>query len=247
MQIEPNVVISQFFTHMEDLLHHADTSNVDIPNKVAEQTRSLARFNVPYYVLTNDSTQEPIDNLHVVNVNLDKIYQSYPEMTLYFYRIFMTFYFLQAHPEIEKAVLTDATDVTMLNYPFDEIKPDTLYMGDETAFLFETEIILNNEGPQYLQDFFLRNGNLLPTLNLGVMAGTRTVLMEYLGMMVKLITEAKLKFKQGDERYRLGTFEMAISNYVAYEYFQDRLIHGRKVTSFFSGFQPHSSAWFKHK
>jgi hypothetical protein len=120
-------------------------------------------------------------------------------------------------------------------------------MGDETAFLFETEIILNNEGPQYLQDFFLRNGNLLPTLNLGVMAGTRTVLMEYLGMMVKLITEAKLKFKQGDERYQLGTFEMAISNYVAYEYFQGRLIHGRKVTSFFSGFQPHSSAWFKHK
>ncbi len=41
----------------------------------------------------------------------------------------------------------------MLNYPFDEIKPDTLYMGDETAFLFETDIILNNEGPQYLQDF----------------------------------------------------------------------------------------------
>lgn len=247
MQIEPNVVISQFFTHMEDLLHHADTSNVDIPSKVAEQTHSLARFNVPYYVLTNDSTQEPIDNLHVVNVNLDKIYQSYPDMTLYFYRIFMTFYFLQAHPEIEKAVLTDATDVTMLNYPFDEIKPDTLYMGDETAFLFETDIILNNEGPQYLQDFFLRNGNLLPTLNLGVMAGTRAVLMEYLGMMVKLITEAKLKFKQGDERYRLRAFEMAISNYVAYEYFQDRLVHGRKVTSFFSGFQPHSSAWFKHK
>ncbi len=63
------------------------------------------------------------------------------------------------------------------------------------------------------------------------MAGTRAVLIEYLGMMVKLITEAKLKFKQATT-LRLGAFEMAISNYVAYEYFQDRLVHGRKVTSF---------------
>ena len=159
----------------------------------------------------------------------------------------MAFYFLQAHPEIEKAVLTDAGDVTMLNYPFDNIKDNTLYMGDETTFLFYSWLVINDENPQYIKDFIFENANSLPTLNLGVMAGTRATLIEYLGIMVKLITEAKLKFKKGNKDYQIGHYEMAISNYVAYKYFSDRLVHGREVSSLFFGYQKHSSAWFKHK
>ena len=247
MQVEPNVVISEFFTQMDDLLHHEDTSDVDISSKVAKQTQSLARFQVPYYVLTNEPSQEKKGNLNIIHVDLDNIYRSYPDMTLYFYRIFMAFYFLQAHPEIEKAVLTDAGDVTMLNYPFDNIKDNTLYMGDETTFLFYSWLVINDENPQYIKDFIFENANALPTLNLGVMAGTRATLIEYLGIMVNLITEAKLKFKKGNKDYQIGHYEMAISNYVAYKYFNDRLVHGREVSSLFFGYQKHSSAWFKHK
>ncbi|MBW9300540.1 hypothetical protein [Pediococcus acidilactici] len=247
MKVEPNVVISEFITNMDDLLHHEDTHNVNIPSKVAPQKKSLERFNVPYYVLTNEPNQETIDNLHIVNVDLQKIYERFPHLTLYFYRIFMAFYFLQDHPEIKKAALTDAGDVTMLNYPFDKIKPDTLYIGDETTFLFYSLLVYGDKNPWFINDFIFNNSNLLPTLNLGVMAGTRAVLIEYLGMMVKLITEAELKVQQGDESYRLGKYEMAISNYVAYKYFPDRLVHGREVTSLFGGYQKNSSAWFKHK
>ena len=135
----------------------------------------------------------------------------------------------------------------MLNYPFDKIKPDTLYIGDETTFLFYSLLVYGDKNPWFINDFIFNNSNLLPTLNLGVMAGTRAVLIEYLGMMVKLITEAELKVQQGDESYRLGKYEMAISNYVAYKYFPDRLVHGREVTSLFGGYQKNSSAWFKHK
>lgn len=232
---------------MEDVLYHADTTNVDISSKVANQADSLKQFQVPYYVLTNEPGQEPIDNLHIVNVDLQKIYERFPDLTVYFYRVFMAFYFLQDHPEIEKAALTDADDVTMLNYPFDKIKPDTLYMGDEATFLFYSSLVYMDKNPWFLKKFIFDNSNSLPTLNLGVMAGTRDVLIEYLGTMVKLITEAELKAQQGDESYRLGNFEMAISNYVAYKYFPDRLIHGREVTSLFGGYQKNSSAWFKHK
>ena len=97
------------------------------------------------------------------------------------------------------------------------------------------------------KNFIFENANSLPTLNLGVMAGTRATLIEYLGIMVKLITEAKLKFKKGNKDYQIGHYEMAISNYVAYKYFSDRLVHGREVSSLFFGYQKHSSAWFKHK
>lgn len=40
---------------------------------------------------------------------------------------------------------------------------------------------------------------------------------------------------------------MSISNYVAYKYFSDLLIHGREVSTIFNGYQERSSAWFKHK
>lgn len=247
MKVEPNIVISEFITKMEDVLYHTDTTNVDIPSKVVKQANSLKQFQVPYYVLTNEPSQEKNDNLSIVNVDLKKIYSNYPDMTLYFCRIFMAFYFLQAHPEIEKAALTDATDVTMLNYPFEQVKPGILYMGDETNFVFVNQLVMDRDNPEYMTKFFLENGNLLPTLNLGVMVGTRATLIEYLGIMVNLLTEAKLKFKQGNTEYHLGKYEMGISNYVAYKYFSDRLIHGRKVSTIFSGYQEHSSACFKHK
>lgn len=244
MKVEPNVVISEFIVNMTDDLYHKDNSKIDISEKVKKQADSLANFKVPYYVLTNGPGQENLEKgLTITHVDL---FEHYPDLTLYFYRILMAFDFLKDHPEIEKAALTDAGDVTMLNYPFDSVREGILYIGDETSSLFNTAIIINSDAPTYMKDFIWEN-NDLPILNLGIMVGTRDVLIEYLGIMVKLITEAEVKIKQGDDSYRLGKFEMLISNYVAYRYFSNRLIHGREVSTIFNGHQEISSAWFKHK
>lgn len=244
MKVEPNVVISEFIVNMVDDLHQKDNSKVDVAEKVKEQAESLAHFQVPYYVITNGPGRDNIgDGLTIVHHDL---FEHYPNLTLYFHRILMAFDFLKSHPEIRKAALTDAGDVTMLNYPFDNVQDGILYMGDETSSIFNTSIIINSAAPTYMKDFIWENNNL-PILNLGVMVGTRDVLIEYLGIMVKLITEAEVKVKQGDASYNLGHFEMLISNYVAYRYFSDRLIHGREVSTIFNGFQERSSAWFKHK
>lgn len=244
MKVEPNVVISEFIVNMTDDLYHKDNSKVDVAEKVKKQAQSLTNFHVPYYVLTNGQNQEKAeDGLTITHIDL---FEHYPNLTLYFYRILMAFDFLKAHPEIERAALTDAGDVTMLNYPFDDIQDGILYMGDETSSIFNTSIIINSEAPTFMKDFIWENNNLT-ILNLGIMVGTRDVLIEYLGIMVKLITEAELKTKQGDTGYNLGNFEMLISNYVAYRYFSDRLIHGREVSTIFNGHQEVSSAWFKHK
>lgn len=242
MQVEPNIVISEFIVGMNDDLYHQDNSNVNIVEKARKQAESLARFEVPYYVLTNGSAQAGEGNLHIEHVELFE----YPRLTLYFYRILMAFDFLQAHPEIKKVALTDAGDVTMLNYPFDDIEEGKLYMGDETSSLYDTRIVIENDNPQYMQDFIYENGHL-PILNLGIMAGTRDTLIEYLGIMAKLITDEEVKIAKNIEGAQLGNFEMAISNYVAYRYFNDRLVHGRKVGTIFHGEQSISGAWFKHK
>lgn len=247
MKVEPNIVLSVFITNMEDINHHEDTTNVDISSKVATQAQSLKHHKVPYYLLTNEPSQEKNENLSIVHVNLDKIFHNYSDLTVYFFRIFMAFKFLQAHPEIERAAITDASDVTMLNYPFDQIKPDTLYMGDEPHALALSVQTFEEDDPQYIYDFLLENSDQLLTVNPGILVGTRAVLIEYLGILVKLITEAKLKFKQKNKKYGLGLYDMSISNYVAYKYFKDRLVHGRKVSTIFNGYQEHSSAWFKHK
>lgn len=243
MQVEKNVVISEFIVNMEDVLYHRDNTDVNIAEKVAEQTASLAHYGVAHYVLTNAANQQDSDNLHIVQTDL---FEHYPKLTLYFYRILMAFDFLQAHPEIEEAALTDAGDVKMLNYPFDAVEDGILYMGDETIFIYDTSILIGYDGPQFIKDFIWENGHL-PILNLGIMVGTRETLIEYLGIMVKLITEAELSLAQGNDEAFIGTYEMAISNYVAYYYFKDRLVHGNQVSTIFHGEQTVSGAWFKHK
>lgn len=243
MKVEKNIVISEFIVNMYDPHYGQDNSHVDIPAKTKTQAESLSQFHVPYYVLTNSESQESDTGAHIVHMDL---FSHYPNLTLYFHRILMAFEFLQKHPEIEKAALTDAGDVTMLNYPFDKVEEGILYMGDESFYIFATPVITWHEDLQCIEDFIRENG-LLPTLNLGVMVGTRAVLIEYLGIMVKIITDAQLKISQGGDAYQLSDVEMAISNYVAYKYFGERLIHGREVTTIMDGYQEPSSAWFKHK
>lgn len=243
MKVESNVVITEFIINMDNFFHLYDNYDVDVAEQVQDQAASLAQFDVPFYVLTNSSDTQDNGNLHIVNM---KLFEHYPDLTLYFYRFLMAYEFLLAHPEIEKAALTDAKDVTMLNYPFDMVDDGVLYIGDEWKRLGDTDIIVNSSSPQYMKDFSAKNGTRV-LLNIGVLVGTRDVLLEYLGIMAKLITDEQLKVQQGNENAGLDGFEMEIGNYVAYRYFADRLVHGREVTTIFKGYQEKSSAWFKHK
>ncbi|KAF0425847.1 hypothetical protein GBO86_03620 [Pediococcus acidilactici] len=243
MKVESNVVITEFIINMDNFFHLYDNHDVDVAEQVQDQATSLAQFDVPFYVLTNSPDPKDSGNLHIVNM---KLFEHYPDLTLYFYRFLMAYEFLLAHPEIEKAALTDAKDVTMLNYPFDKVDEGVLYIGDEWKRLGDADIIVNSSSPQYMKDFSAKNATRI-LLNIGVLVGTRDVLLEYLGIMAKLITDEQLKIQQGNENAGLDGFEMEIGNYVAYRYFADRLVHGREVTTIFKGFQEKSSAWFKHK
>ena len=86
MKVEPNVVITEFIVNMDNIFHLYENQNVNIAEEVQEQTASLARYGVPFYVLTNSSEGGDEDNLHIVNM---KLFEHYPNLTLYFYRFLM--------------------------------------------------------------------------------------------------------------------------------------------------------------
>ncbi|WP_323052094.1 hypothetical protein [Pediococcus acidilactici] len=226
MQVEPNVVITEFIINMDNVYHDYDNTNLDVSERVKEQAQSLDEHDVPFYVLTNSPDQVvDKDKFHIVNIEL---FQHYSGISIFFYRLLMAYDFLQAHPE------------------FDNIQDDTLYMGDEWGLLGDTWIINTNNSPYFIKKFIAEH-QMLPTVNMGLIIGTRAILLEFLGIILKLITESSLKIQQGDESAALGKYDMEIGNYVAYRYFADRLVHGREVSTILQGFQSTSSAWFKHK
>lgn len=244
VQVEPDVVITEFITNMDNIYHDYDNTNIDIAAHVKEQATSLAEHDVPFYVLTDDPQQvADKGSFHITHIDS---FNHYPDLSIFFYRLLMAYDFLQDHPEIEKAALTDANDVTMLNYPFDKIQENTLYMCTEWELLGDIGIINSNDSPYFIKKFIAEH-QMLPIINPGLIVGTRAILIEFLGIFLKLITESSLKYQQGDESSRLGDFDMELNNYVAYRYFRDRLVYGREVTTIFQGFQSTSSAWFKHK
>lgn len=153
VQVEPDVVITEFITNMDNIYHDYDNTNIDIAAHVKEQATSLAEHDVPFYVLTDDP-QQVVDkgSFHITHIDS---FKHYPDLSIFFYRLLMAYDFLQDHPEIEKAALTDANDVTMLNYPFDKIQENTLYMCTEWGLLGDIWIINSNDSPYFIKNLLL--------------------------------------------------------------------------------------------
>ena len=126
------------------------------------------------------------------------------------------------------------------------MRDDKLDMGDDWEIMGDT-YDWSSDGDRFCIKKFIAENQLLPTMNMGIIAGTREILIEYLGIIIQLISDSQVKVQQGDSTAALGNHDMELGNYVAYRYFADRLVHGRKINTIFQGFQSISSAWFEHK
>ena len=63
------------------------------------------------------------------------------------------------HPEFEKVALVDATDVTVVNYRFDQVEDQFLYFGDEINYL-DAGIIKRDPKTPEMRNFFEENPEL---------------------------------------------------------------------------------------
>ncbi|MDF7669443.1 hypothetical protein [Lactobacillus sp. ESL0703] len=238
-----NVVITQFLTKIPDEKTDQDLEEVDIIEKTHDLYESTAKFGIELHTLVNSSNK-------ITPPSLEKIIQvepfaNYPSNKGRFLRWEVTFEYLLQHPEIEKAAIVDASDVEMLNYPFEQVKSGMLYVGDEDNDLTGTTIT-NDAKPGYLSEFISKNRHL-QLLNTGVLVGTREMLLEFLAVMVKLTAEDAVNEKFFPEQAHLGDFEMGIACYILYKFFPEHVCHGRLVTTHYKYYERNSKAWFKYK
>lgn len=153
----------------------------------------------------------------------------------YFERWLKEWQYLRDHPEINNVFVVDATDVEMVNKPFEHMQKGVLYVGDENDTLsnkwmtaMHKEIGVNK---------FLRANPTKPLLNCGVVGGDRKTVMELLRKMYKYYFETL-----GADQTEMGVFNMLL-----YTEFAGRFEHGRKVTSVFKKVEVETNAWFRHK
>ncbi|WEV43348.1 hypothetical protein OZX56_07550 [Lactobacillus sp. ESL0684] len=238
-----NVVIAQFLTNMYDTQRGQTLQNVDVTDITKDLYESVARFDTELHTIINfenPTTPPPLEKLITVEP-----FKHYLNNKLYFLRWEVTFDYLLKHPEIDKAALVDAGDVEMMNYPFNDVNEGIIYVGDEYNDLTDGIITCDNK-PYYLNNFIQKNRSL-QLLNTGVMIGTRKTLLEFLAILIKLIVEDARDEKFYPDQDNLGSLEMALTNYVLYNFFSDRIQHGRKITNQFEFDDRDSQAWFKHK
>lgn len=146
----------------------------------------------------------------------------------YFQRILSAYFYLRDHPEIDKVFVVDATDVTMLNNPFDFIRKDKIYVGDEALKLGNKWIYAragNNELMSFIRKY--RNDTLL---NMGIIGGYREEVMSLLhGIMSYFF-----------DNYKTGNLnDMVILNYVLKNKFKNRIVHGTGlINNLFKSYKP---------
>ncbi|WEV40106.1 hypothetical protein [Lactobacillus sp. ESL0681] len=238
-----NVVIAQFFTNMYDGQRGQTLQNIDITDITKDLYESVTGFNTELHVIINfenPTTPPPLEKLITIEP-----FKHYLNNKLYFLRWEVTFDYLLKHPEIDKAALVDAGDVEMMNYPFDDVKEGIIYVGDEYIDL-TGGIVTDDNKPKYLVDFVKKNRHL-QLLNTGVMVGTRKTLLEFLAILIKLIVEDARDEKFYPDQDHLGNFEMAITCYVLYKFFPERICHGRKVNTHYRYDEHNTTSWFRHK
>ena len=238
-----NIILGEFLKNFYNPQFAGDdeksTELIDICQPLAQ---SAAYYNIPVYVLTNGVSKERHGNLSIEPMDVNP--QRY-NLSLYFVRWELALNFLVQHPEFVKVALVDVADVEVLNYPFSQVEDGTLYFGDEFKYL-DAGIIKRDAQTPEMRTFFEENPRL-QMLNPGVIVGSREIIIEFLTVLVSYFSRIQVDRLRGVPGQKLGNFEMALSNYVAYRYFSGRIKHGREISTLFSYNELTSSAWFKHK
>lgn len=231
-----NVVITSFFNGYADpqrnIYWEADIKQM---KPLMDSLKGKVRLVVITDCLECESTED------VTFVKVEPI-----KISPYYARWIFGRRWLAQHPEIGKVWFVDATDVEMINSPFKDMQQDKLYVGDENNIL-ACAYMLKEHPAKWLNDWILRNAqNIL--LNAGLLGGDREIVMSFLTRLV-MHWEDNRKDMAFSDVETIGESDMGIFNYIARQFFQNEIIHGRKVNTVFKRYQntQGSLSWWKHK
>lgn len=163
------------------------------------------------------------------------------EYQLYDYRWIIYRQFLRVR-DIENIFFTDVSDVKVVKNPFTqkEYNRKNLYCGDEPGVMNQNgwmKIALQNEQLCKLSGFRELINSDRPLLNCGIFGGGKSIVMQFLCILVPLIEQ--MKTRKVDQ-----TVDMPLYNYVAKDLSP---VHGAPLNSVFKGYENRQDVWFIHK
>ncbi|WP_417444626.1 glycosyltransferase family 2 protein [Joostella sp.] len=162
----------------------------------------------------------------------------------YFQRWISIYQFLQER-HYDTVFCIDATDVEVLKNPFNYIQENTLYVGYEPTTL-GSDWMRQNHKARFLQNFFKDYSNMT-LVNAGIIGGQTDIVKEFIRIFLDhyFTNYANVAFKKDLSVGEKG--DMGLFNFVAYTYFNDKLMYGREVCTSFKAFENNKISWFKHK
>lgn len=155
--------------------------------------------------------------------------------TPYFERWLKEWQYLRDRRDINNVFVVDATDVDMVNNPFEHIRPGVLYVGDEPGLTINCKWMLTRHLEPNVNRYLRENGTL-PLLNCGVVGGERKLVMQ-------LCRDMYLYHMNCPQ----DQTEMGIFNKLLHTKYADLIEYGRHVTSLFKKYEAETNAWFRHK
>lgn len=150
----------------------------------------------------------------------------------YFWRWYAEYLYLR-DSDLDVAWLVDATDVQMLENPFDKMQPSTLYSGDEDGKIRNNQWMTKQTKTSNIRRAFYNTNAQI--LNCGLVGGSRKMLMALCRDLWEVYTDTNMVYE----------VEMPIYNYLLLD---KPVVHGAPVNTKFKQYEKDTvGIWFAHK
>ena len=245
---DQNLVLSAYFNHVPDPQRRrswtADLSSLEpLAHSVHARGNHILFF---HNCFSEEHIRRVQDIAAFFRISPDPAYQP----SVYRWFCYLDYLNDHYHPYV---FMVDSTDVEMLRDPFQELRPGTLYCGDEYNRRLTAPYI--QEKRYYVTDpdlqNFLDTHRRLRLLNAGICGGDYETVVRFL--------EALTGYHSQHSRHCPTSTDMPVFNYIVRRHFNTCLDHGPHVNTRFKKFEyqyranwPHRwvfplTPWWKHK
>lgn len=229
-----NIIITCYFTNLDDF-QRKDKFKDDV-SMIKPLMDSLKGNRM---IVLNDCFENNINGTTEfikVNTGIKRVY---------FQRwISILEYLIKNRDRIGKVFCVDATDVTLQNSPFESMDENTIYCGDEPEILGCEWMKNHNLNNKIVS--FINSNNKEVLLNAGIIGSGIDLLIEFISKMIFVYSDM-VNEKYFNNKEDSGDSDMGLFNYILYNFFKDKIVHGTKVNTVFKDDKNNNVSWFKHK
>ena len=249
-QAKRDSLLTTYFTSKKDPQRRANSLKVDNIDYIEDWHDSAVHLGI-HGAIFHDGLTEDFQSL--VNQSLFTFHRvSLGRRSTNDERYYHYLDYLERHPEIEYALMTDVSDIVFPRDPFKAMRVideggERLYVGEDDNLRWplvgESGWVMNIVKRCYGQNSDTRSGDLKSLsrhsilLNAGVVGGRRHVVLRFLRQLT-----AVLRIASGGINCNMGSV-----NYIAHKYFDDKLYSGYPLTSLFKRYNRLFDGYVIHK